>query len=100
MKILRVLFAVLVFMISGAVVAEGCRFDAQCKGDRVCEDGRCVKDRGTGAGGDKGEEDWWCCNVVGAPTCRITQWLSQQRAGSTCACPGFYGYGYSCRQGQ
>lgn len=40
--ILSVTAGLLVFISVSAIAAEGCKFDTQCKGDRICEQGICV----------------------------------------------------------
>ena len=40
--ILSVISGLLFFASVSATAAEGCKFDTQCKGDRICEQGICV----------------------------------------------------------
>ena len=40
--ILSVISGLLVFVSVSATATEGCKFDTQCKGDRICEQGICV----------------------------------------------------------
>lgn len=48
----------------------GCDSDSDCKGDRVCDDGECVSDSGSGAagggtGGSGGAYDCSACDEIG-----------------------------------
>jgi hypothetical protein len=40
--ILSNIVGLLIFVSVSAVAADGCKFDMQCKGDRICEQGICV----------------------------------------------------------
>ena len=50
--ILSVISGLLVFVSVSATVAEGCKFDTQCKGDRICEQGICVYPNDDSSGPD------------------------------------------------
>ncbi|MGH7966406.1 MAG: hypothetical protein ACRERD_32035 [Candidatus Binatia bacterium] len=43
MRILAAIFGMAILIFSSfAVAQEGCKYDTQCKGDRICESGVCV----------------------------------------------------------
>lgn len=50
--ILSVISGWLVFVSMSATAAEGCKFDMQCKGDRICEQGICVYPNDDSSGPD------------------------------------------------
>lgn len=55
MNIVQAILAALLLALCNTVNADGCEYDTQCKGDRVCEKGNCV-DSG-GANSYKDESD-------------------------------------------
>lgn len=50
----QILVFVLLGSISGAASAQGCEYDTQCKGNRICQDGKCVAGDDEGDKGKKG----------------------------------------------
>jgi len=97
----------LMMLMSQGAYAAGCEYDSQCKGDRICEDGRCVYDDSDSNSGDDDDDrgtsnrgSWWCCNPAtgGTPACSITRGASQAYEGGVCSCDGLVGTGYACRR--
>ena len=50
--ILSIISGLLVFISASTTAAEGCKFDTQCKGDRICEQGICVYPNNDSSGPD------------------------------------------------
>lgn len=102
----------MLLLITNAPSADaGCKYDSQCKGDRVCESGVCVSPSDSEPDDAsfpmppgpkppvKSKGSWYCCNPAtgGSPTCRINQSYMEPYEGATCTCAGLWGYGYVCK---
>jgi hypothetical protein len=54
MRLIPIFFTVILFIFESDALAQGCEYDSQCKGDRICDNGRCMSPDGGDAssGGD------------------------------------------------
>lgn len=72
MKYIRFyLVASILILWSASAAGQGCEYDTQCRGDRICENGRCVSEGGGSS--NKNSEDRsrgnglprYCCTPAG-----------------------------------